>query len=239
MNEMMKEMKTGVYTYTTENGNESYSFGFITDLLASDKAVFVRTVVDSIVDDTSYDSVLRDIMFDFVTIKMFTNIDTSFLKVVDEKGNVVTDIDMLEDFLLSTNIVDIIKANAFPTLFDELNDAVNKSIQYRTGIHPSPLSDSLSSLLSTLEKKINEVDLDSMMGMAQKFAGMGEDFTMDNLVRAYMDSDFHKKNLEEIVKAKKGTKGKSGKNGNKTKKNKTDKVEVAETEVADTEKVDE
>lgn len=230
---MVKEMKTGVYTHITENGNESHSFSFITDLLASDKAVFVRKVVDTIVNDTNYDSVLKDIIFNLTVITTMTDIDTSFLKVLDEKGNVVTDIGMLEDFLLSTNIVEIVKANAFPTLFDELNDAVNKSIQYRTGIHPSHLSDALASFLSTLEKKINEVDLDSMMGMAQKFAGMGEDFTMENLVKAYMNSDTHKQNLTEIAEAKKGTKGKSGKTGNKAKKNKTDKVEVAEAEKVD------
>lgn len=227
MNEMMKEMKTGVYTYN----NESYPFNFITDLLASDKAVFVRKVVDTIVSDANYDSVLKDIIFDFTVITIMTDIDTSFLKIVDEKGNVVTDIDMLEDFLLSTNIVEIVKANAFPTLFDELNNAVNKSIAYRTGIHPSPLFDALASLLSTLEKKINEVDLNSMMGMAQKFAGMGEDFTMENLVKAYMESDLHKQNLAEIAEAKKSKSG-----NKKTKKNKTDKVEAAE--VAEAEKVD-
>ena len=109
---------------------------------------------------------------------MMTDIDTKELK---DSLNFLDDV---EDFLLSTNIVEIVKANAFPTLFDELNAAVDKSIAYLTGIHPSPLSDALSSLLFALEKKISEVDLESMMGMAQKFAGMGEDFTMENLVNA-------------------------------------------------------
>ena len=196
---MMNEMKMGVYTYNDETNN----FNFRTDLSTSDKAVFVRTVVDTIVDDTSYDSVLRDIIFDYVTISMFTDIDTSFLKIVDSVGNVVTDIDMLEDFLLSTNVVEIVKSNAFPTLFDELEKAVNLNVQYRTGIHPSPLSDALSSLLSTLEKKINEVDLDSMMSMAQKLTSMTGEFTPDSIVNAYMNSDTHKKNLAEIAEAKK------------------------------------
>lgn len=196
--------KMGVYTYNDETNN----FNFRTDLSTSDKAVFVRTVVDTIVDDTGYDSVLRDIIFDYVTISMFTDIDTSFLKIVNDNGDVVTDIDMLEDFLLSTNIVEIVKANAFPTLFDELNKAVDKSIEYLTGIHPSPLSDALSSLISTLEKKINEVDLNSMMGMAQKLAGMGEDFSIENIMNAYMNSDMHKKSLAEIAEAKKDSKDK-------------------------------
>ena len=227
---MMKEMKTGVYTHITENGSESYSFNFITDLLASDKAVFVRKVVDTIVSDTNYDSVLKDIIFNLTVITTMTDIDTSFLKVVNEKGDVVTDIDMLEDFLLSTNIVEIVKANAFPTLFDELNNAVDKSIAYKTGIHPSPLSDALASLLSTLEKKINEVDLNSMMGMAQKFAGMGDDFTMENLVKAYMESDLHKQNLAEIAEAKSG---KTGKRTAKSTKSKKNNAEVTEAEKAE------
>lgn len=201
---MMNYTKTGTYFYN----DETYNFNFRTDLSTSDKAVFVRTVVDTIVDDTGYDSVLRDIIFDYVTISMFTDIDSSFLKIVNDKGDVVTDIDMLEDFLLSTNIVEIVKANAFPTLFDELEKAVDLNIEYRIGIHPSPLSDALSSFLSTLEKKINEVDLDSMMGMAQKLASMTGEFTPDSIVNAYMNSDMHKKNLDEIVEAKKSSKGK-------------------------------
>lgn len=79
---------------------------------------------------------------------------------------------------METNIIDIVKANAFPTLFDELNKAVDDSISYLTGIHKNPINNALSSLLSTLERKINEVDLDNMMSMAQKFAGMTGEFTL-------------------------------------------------------------
>lgn len=194
---MMNNTKMGVYTYTTENGDETYNFNFRTDLSVAEKLRFVNSVVDLVVDETRYNSVIRDLIFDFYIVDIMTDVNTKELK---DSLSFLNDV---EDFLLSTNIIEIVKANAFPTLFDELNDAVNKSIQYRTGIHPSPLSDALSSLFFALEKKINEIDLDSMMGMAQKFAGMGEDFTMENLVNAYMNSDVHKKNLEEIAEAKK------------------------------------
>ena len=191
---MEMNMKNGVYAY---NG-ESRNFNFYADLSVANKAKFVNSVVSLVVDENYYNSVIRDLVFDFYVVDIFTDIDTKKFKDSE------TFLDNVEDFLLSTNIVEIVKANAFPTLFDELNNAVDKSIQYRTGIHPSPISDALASLLSTLEKKIDEVDLDSMMGMAQKFAGMGEDFSIENVMKAYMNSDIHKQNLAEITKAKSG-----------------------------------
>ena len=195
----MKETKLGVFVYN----NETYNFNFGTDLSAHEKRVFVRTVTEALVGDTYYDSVLRDIIFNYTIILMLTDVDMSFLRIKDENGEIVTDIELLEEFLLSTNIVEIVKINAFPTLFDELNNAVDKSIEYRTGIHPSPIADSIASLLSTLEKKINEVDLNSMMGMAQKFADMTNELTPESIMNAYINSDIHKSNLVEIEEAKK------------------------------------
>ena len=87
-------------------------------------------------------------------------------------------------------------------MLDELNKAVDLAIEYHTGIHPNHLNDALASLLSTLEKKINEVDLNSMMGMAQKLNGMGEEFNLENLVKAYINSDVHMNNLKEIAESK-------------------------------------
>ena len=194
----MKEIKTGVYT---RNG-ESYSFNFKTSLSAYDKLVFVKTVVDTIIDETSYDFIVKDLIFDFVVIKVFTDVDTSFANVRDDEGKIINPIIPIEQFLEETNILDIVKANMEVGLLDELIHAVDLNIQYLTGIHPNPLNEALSSLLFAIEKRINETDLNSMMGMAQKFASMTDELTPERIINAYMNSDMHKKNLEEIEEAK-------------------------------------
>lgn len=196
----MKNIKTG--TYFNYANDETYNFEFATDLSAHRKLMFVNYVVNSIIDEDRYDYIVKDLIFDFGLIFIMTDINTSFINQTDDDNNPINPIIFIEQFLEDTNVVDIVKANMEVGLLDELNDAVDKSIEYRTGIHPSPIADSLASLLSTLEKKIGEVDLSSAMEMAQKFAGMTDEFNMDNIMKAYMDSDIHKINLEEIAKAK-------------------------------------
>lgn len=200
----MKNTKVGSYFYNDEARN----FEFATTLSASDKITFVNSVVDTIVDD-NYHSTIRNMMFDYMLIRVCSDVDVSFIQ------NSKDTVDAIEQFLEETNIVDVIKANMEDGLLEELNEAVNLSVRYRTGIHPSPLNDALASLLSTLERKIEKIDLGSAMSMAQKFASMGDEFNLDNLVKAYMDSDTHKNNLIEIEKAKKSNKGKKTKNGKK------------------------
>lgn len=189
----MKEIKLGAYIHN----DETYNFNFATDLSIADKARFVNSVVSLVVSDENYNLVIKDLVFDFYTIEFFTDIDTTEFK---QSPNFLDDV---EEFLLETNIVEIVKANASPTLLDELSNAVDKSIEYRTGIHPTPIADSLTSLLSTLEKKINETDLGSATKMAQKFAGMIGELTPESVVNAYINSDIHQKNLEEIADSKK------------------------------------
>lgn len=188
----MKNPKIGAYTHN----DETYNFNFATSLSVANKARFVNSVVSLVVNDEDYNSVIRDVIFDFYIIDIMTDVNIKELKQSPDF------LDDVEQFLEETNIVEIVKANVFPTLFEELNKAIDLSIRYRTGIHPSPLSDSLSSLVSTLEKKIKEVDLNSMASMAQKFASMTGELTPESVVNAYMNSDVHKKNLAEIAEAK-------------------------------------
>lgn len=188
---------TGVYIRKNENGEETHNFDFYTDLSASNKIKFVESVVSTIVSDKQYNSIIKDLIFDYYVVKIFTFIDTSEL---EESYSFVDDV---EKFLEETNIVDVVKANAAPTLFEELDKAVNKSIEYLTGIHPNILNESLSSLVKTLENKINGIDLDSMANMAKIFTEITDEFTTDNIVNAYIKSDIHKDNLSEIEESKK------------------------------------
>lgn len=188
----MKNVKMGAYI----KGEDVIDFNFGTDLSTFDKQKFVNSVVNLIVDDKNYNSILRDLVFDFYVIDMLTDIDTAELRQSPYFVNEV------EQLLEETNIVDIVKANASPTLFDELNNAVDKSIEYITGIHRNPLGEALASFVNVLEKKVNEYDMDSMMQMAQKFVGIVGEFTPDSVVNAYLDSDTHKKNLKEIAESK-------------------------------------
>ena len=192
MEKMMSEMKQGTYTH----GEDNHSFKFYTDLSVSKKVRFVNSVASLVVDGESYNSVIRDLLFDFYVIDTMTDVDTVEL----EKSSKF--LDDVEAFLLETNIVDIVKANAFPTLFEELNSALDMAIEYKTGIHINPLNDALSGLINTLEKKLDSFDINGAMEMANKFSGMTEEFTPENIVKAYLQTDIHKENLDEIAKAK-------------------------------------
>lgn len=194
-------MKAGAYILN----DKYYDFNFVTNLSAADKLNFVNSVVDLIVDENSYNSIIRDIIFDFYIVDIMTDVDTTELK------KSLTFLNDVEDFLFSTNIVEIVRANAFPTIFDELNIAVDKSIQYLTGIHPSPISDSIASLVSAIEKKINDIDTSSMMEMANVFSRMTGEITPESIVNAYLSSDIYKKNLNETVEVKNDKTVKKGK----------------------------
>ena len=112
---MMKEMKNGVFTYN----DESYNFDFKTSLSAHDKQIFVKSVIDNLISDDLYDVVIKDLIFDFMIVAVFTNIDTSFINMKDDDGDNINPIIIIEHFLEETNVVDIIKENMDDGLLEE------------------------------------------------------------------------------------------------------------------------
>lgn len=179
----MKNMMTGAYI----KGEETYEFTFATDLSTVKKMRFVNSVVDVLVTDKNYNSIIRDLVFDFFVIRIFTEVDVYEIMKSDNF------IGKAEQFLEETNIVDIVVANMKDGLYEELNKAIDLNIEYLTGIHTNPLSEALTSLVNTLEKKAKEIDLDKAMEMANVFSSMTGEITPESIVNAYLKSDIYKK----------------------------------------------
>lgn len=182
-------MKSDVYVY---NGKE-FEMNYSTDISISKKMNFVSYVVSTIVGDGYYYPMLRDMIFDFQLLNFFSDVDTG----IDEDTDNV--FDEIESFLDNTNAVDVIKSNINFNVLIELNDAVDKAIEYKTGIHPSLISDAIVSLLNTVESKFSDIDVDSMADMAKVFSKMQGDITPDKMLSAYANSDLFKQIHNSVV----------------------------------------
>lgn len=181
-----KNVKTGAYTYK----NESIPFNFYTEFRAVDKIKFINAVCDTLID-TNYYSVIRDLVFDFQIVNVFTDV------VVPELQDSPSPISIIEEFLDDTNIVEIVKANVDKKLIAELEKAVDENIEYRTGIHKNTLEDALTSLLHTVEQKINDVDTEGMMEMAMKLNSISDELTPERILQAYSETDMFKNRIYE------------------------------------------
>ena len=188
---MKKNVKMGVYTH---NGEE-INFNFYTSLRANDKLTFVNSVIDIIVDK-KYNSIIRDLIFDYMIIEVFTDIDTTNIK----KAN--NSIDMIEDLLEETNIVEIVRANVKTGLIEELDKAVNDNIVYLTGINKNPIVEVLGNLLNTIENKLANIDTEAIAKAAQMITTMTGELTATNILEEYAKSDIFKEKYRQIIAEK-------------------------------------
>lgn len=173
----MKDLMKGIYT---RNGEE-FTFEYKTDLSIKEKDIFVMNVCDTIIG-SDYHSLLKELIFDFQIVSIFTDIDLSEVKNTDDT------IDWVESFIKETNVVDVVKPSLKEGLLDELEKAIDNNIEYRTGIHKNILHEAISGLIKTLEEKIEGVDTRAMMDMAKALSGMSGELTTDNLLQSYINS---------------------------------------------------
>ena len=149
------EVKKGIYV---KNGEE-HEFEFKTNLKSEDKIKFINGITDIIIGD-NYHSIIKDLIFDYMIIKIFTNID---VYNIDNSPDFLSNIENLFD---DTNIVEIVKVNAVKGLIGELRKAVDKNIEFKTGIHEESLADNLSNLVKTITSKIAGLDMESVINTA-------------------------------------------------------------------------
>lgn len=179
---MKNEMKNGVYT----KGEKTFEFSFITDLSASKKMDFVNSVVGYVVTDSDYNFVIKDIIFDFEIIHKFTNYNISDIKEADDT------LGAIEELLDTTNIVEIVKSNMVDGLYEELVNAVNLDIQYKTGIRNNDILNLVERILDTIEEKVKDIDTKGLDEFAKVFNGISGELTPDKLLEAFAKSNMYK-----------------------------------------------
>lgn len=198
------KIKAGVYI---DVNGDSVPFMFNSSPSMYDKINFVSMVTDVVVGDT-YASIARDMFFDFYLVAMFTDIDISYFydeETTLKKEDEITSRDLViaaEKMVNETNIVDIVTMNMGYELVEELSNAVDADIEYRTGIHKDSIEQSLTKLIDTLERKVSNIDFDNVMDVGTKLAGISGELTPERILEAYANTDIYKKKLVEKEEAK-------------------------------------
>lgn len=181
----------GMTTYVS-NGVD-IEFNYYYDIPMSYKIAFVNSVANPVVGDDYYYPMIKDVLFDFRMVQFFTDIDTG---VVDGDDT----LDQMVEFLESTNAADIVKVSVNFDVVQELYDSVDKAIEYKTGIHPSPIADGIASILDVVENKLSRIDADGMQDAMRVFGKLQGDITPDKMLEAYANSDVFKKMHDDVVK---------------------------------------
>lgn len=191
MTSYTNEIMTG--TYIDTKTNKETLFTFKTNISIKDKIQFVSDVTALMIGE-NYFSFLKDLIFDFEIINVFTDIDVSeILNAADAIGEI-------ENIVTNTKIVEIVKSNVDNTILDELKIAVNSNIEYKTGVHNNIIEDSIVQLLSSIKSKIDSIDTETVLQMAEVLSTLGNNVTSEGIVNAYANSPAFLESLKEREK---------------------------------------
>ena len=183
---MSEYSKIGVYT----RGDDGFTFNYNVSLNAEQKMGFISDYANLVIIDGDYYSVVKNMMFKFMVIRNFTDVDTSFINDDDCENP----INMIEDIVENTNIFDIVNANVEDGIIEELYESCELNIEYKTGIHRNLFDEAIGGLVKTFEKLVSNIDVDEMMKVGKMLGGISENLTPENILDAYAKSDMYKSN---------------------------------------------
>ena len=182
------ETRTGIYYEEKNNELIEHEFDFYIDLRAVDRVKFVSSVVESLIQGNFYAGVIKDMIFDFMLIKYFTDIP---VEEIEDKPNAIN---MIEEFVYGTSVVTILYENISPVLITELRKSVDENIAYRTGIKDSVIENAVANLLNTLENRVADINPEDVASIAQIASSMNGNFTPEAIIAAYQNTDAFKVN---------------------------------------------
>lgn len=158
---MMNEIKIAKFEYDDGTSINEYEYTYKTDLSLKEKAEFVVLVTNKVVSE-HYNKMMYNFVFDLELIRMFADIDIEKTVLgIDENADDWEHIFALQRFMTETTVLSEIKDGIRPGLLDELKEAVDYNIEYKTGIHHNRVEDAIMGLIDLLSEKVKSLAIDS------------------------------------------------------------------------------
>lgn len=192
----MSNVKSGFFEYKEKKLPVTY----YTDLSIQKKIDFVNNVCNLTVIGNMYYPFLKELIIRYAIIDVFTDIDVK--DVMDLDPECEFGLEEMEELVNNTNLCDLVIVDMKDGLYDELYQAIEDNIEYKTGIHKNEISIALGKLLTTIDEKLYSVDTKEVNGIFEKLKKIAKNLTMDNMIEAYTKSDAFKNNQADIIKAK-------------------------------------
>ena len=108
----------------------------------------------------------------------------------------------MDNIVINTTIIDVIYDKVDKNLIQELYDAIEVNIEYKTGIHKDELSTTFSSLLKELNDKVSNLDIENLVSSLGKLGDISNNATLDKILDAYTKTDAYKKNYQKTLRNK-------------------------------------
>lgn len=185
----MNLTKSEIYTY---NG-EDVEFHYSSSATYFEQTEFVYAVT-SVVAGDDYLPLLKDIVFNYTLVTIFTDIDTSNFK---NEGEENIDIDKFAEFDEQTGVSAFLKSAIDENVLTALEDSVDCNIAYKTGIWKDSITTAIAELIKSLQKRVAEWDVNIKSEEVSEFIEKfnSSDLNADALVNAYLQTAVHKENV--------------------------------------------
>lgn len=192
----MNFTETGSYTYNGETKEYHYS----PTATYMEQVAFVNGVTSTVITDSGYMPLLKDVVFNLRLVQMFTDIDMSQFN--DDDG---LNLDMFAKFDEETGMSEYLKLDLFDSgLTNALIKSVDDNIAYKTGIRRDGITESIVDLINTVKDRLatwgEGLTAEDALDFIDKFKQSG--INGENIVKTYLDSDNYKKNVLDVVDSK-------------------------------------
>lgn len=167
---------------------KTYEYTYKDNLSLAEKMLFVSSVVDKVYDGEMYFGFAKDFFIRQAIIAYFTNV-----KMDEMNGGS----DLIEKFVYDTDIVDTVMEDMSNGVIAELEKAIDENIQIKTGIKKRNLEDAIIEVLDKMSSKVDEIDVQTLLSFMKKLADTQGEFTPEQVLNAYMNTDMFKQNAEE------------------------------------------